>query len=122
VFGDRPDRADAIEGEERSVTSAVYKTSELEIAAFLKARSHSLISSRLGEGRHLRVHRDSETLRAEAGVDRQLLSVLETASFLGVSESWVRRHVSELPAIRVGRLINNLGWRVRGIENQKVSS
>jgi integrase len=34
-----------------------------------------------------------------------LLDVKETASILRVSESWVRRHVSELPAFRVGRLV-----------------
>src|SRR5450755_2045262 len=33
------------------------------------------------------------------------LSVAETASHLGVSVSWVRRHIAELPTIRAGRLI-----------------
>jgi excisionase family DNA binding protein len=35
----------------------------------------------------------------------RLLTVRESAAFLGTSESWVRRHVRELPAIRLGRLI-----------------
>jgi excisionase family DNA binding protein len=33
------------------------------------------------------------------------MDVNEAAHVLGVSESWVRRHVSELPAVRVGRLV-----------------
>jgi integrase len=33
------------------------------------------------------------------------MDVTEAARLLGVSESWVRRHVSELPAVRVGRLV-----------------
>ena len=34
-----------------------------------------------------------------------LLNVREVASILGVSESWVRRHASELPVVPVGRLV-----------------
>lgn len=34
-----------------------------------------------------------------------LASVRETAAILGVSESWVRRHASELPLVRIGRLV-----------------
>jgi integrase len=34
-----------------------------------------------------------------------LLDVKETAEMLNVSVSWVRRHVSELPSVRVGRLV-----------------
>jgi integrase len=37
--------------------------------------------------------------------DDRLLSVTEAAGFLNVSECWVRRHKSELPMVRVGRLI-----------------
>jgi integrase len=33
------------------------------------------------------------------------VSVRETAALLAMSESWVRRHVGELPAVRVGRLV-----------------
>jgi len=33
------------------------------------------------------------------------LTACETATLLGVSESWVRRHRNELPLLRVGRLI-----------------
>jgi len=33
------------------------------------------------------------------------LNAKEAASFLGVSETWVRRHVSELPSVSVGRLL-----------------
>ena len=36
---------------------------------------------------------------------RSLISVREAATRLGVSECWVRRHVRELPSVRVGRLI-----------------
>ena len=34
-----------------------------------------------------------------------LLDVHQTAEFLKVSDTWVRRHESELPAVRLGRLI-----------------
>jgi integrase len=34
-----------------------------------------------------------------------LLDVRQTAAFLNVSDSWVRRHVAELPAVRIGRLV-----------------
>jgi integrase len=34
-----------------------------------------------------------------------LMDVHDAAKFLSVSESWVRRHVHELPAVRVGRLV-----------------
>ena len=34
-----------------------------------------------------------------------LLDVRATAALLNVSETWVRRHVAELPAMRVGRLV-----------------
>lgn len=36
---------------------------------------------------------------------KRFLSVAETAQFLNVSKTWVRRHVSELPSVRIGRLI-----------------
>ena len=36
---------------------------------------------------------------------RALLSVADVADLLGVSDSWVRRHINELPAVRVGRII-----------------
>ena len=35
----------------------------------------------------------------------RLLGIPEVATRLGVSESWVRRHIAELPAARFGRLI-----------------
>jgi len=35
----------------------------------------------------------------------QFLTVPDVAQRLGVSESWVRRHISELPVVRVGRLV-----------------
>ena len=34
-----------------------------------------------------------------------LLDVRQTATLLNVSDSWVRRHVAELPVVRIGRLI-----------------
>jgi integrase len=34
-----------------------------------------------------------------------LISVRDAAAFLGVSESWVRRHQHELPIVRTGRLV-----------------
>ena len=34
-----------------------------------------------------------------------LLDVRAAAAFLGVSGTWVRRHIAELPAVRVGRLV-----------------
>jgi excisionase family DNA binding protein len=36
---------------------------------------------------------------------RSLVDVKEAANILGVSESWIRRHLAELPVFRVGRLI-----------------
>jgi excisionase family DNA binding protein len=36
---------------------------------------------------------------------KRYLAVPEVAESLGVSESWVRRHIAELPAVRVGRLV-----------------
>src|SRR5208282_978916 len=36
---------------------------------------------------------------------KTFLDVREAASRLGVSQSWIRRHERELPAVRVGRLI-----------------
>ena len=33
------------------------------------------------------------------------LTTSQVAEYLGISESWVRRHTAELPTIRVGRLI-----------------
>lgn len=41
----------------------------------------------------------------DLGIPNSLLTVRETASFLKVSESWVRRHLHELPFVRVGRLL-----------------
>lgn len=38
-------------------------------------------------------------------IETGLLNAKEAASFLGVSETWVRRHVSELPSVSVGRLL-----------------
>ena len=38
-------------------------------------------------------------------VSPRLLTVNEAAVNLGVSSSWVRRHVRELPAVRLGRLV-----------------
>ena len=37
--------------------------------------------------------------------ENRLLTVVEAAHFLGVSESWVRRHQHELPVVRTGRLV-----------------
>jgi len=38
-------------------------------------------------------------------VSNSLFDLRTTADLLGVSASWVRRHISELPCVRVGRLI-----------------
>jgi predicted DNA-binding transcriptional regulator AlpA len=47
-----------------------------------------------------------ENLEARpSGTHTPLLDVRQAATILGVSESWVRRHVSELPTVRVGRLV-----------------
>jgi excisionase family DNA binding protein len=42
---------------------------------------------------------------AEFPTPRPFVSVRETAALLATSESWVRRHVGGLPAVRVGRLV-----------------
>src|SRR5271169_2374967 len=36
---------------------------------------------------------------------RPYVSVHDGAQILDVSESWIRRHIGELPAVRVGRLV-----------------
>jgi len=41
----------------------------------------------------------------QAAADVALWDIKQTAGYLGVSESWVRRHLSELPHSRHGRLI-----------------
>jgi integrase len=41
---------------------------------------------------------------SERGPNR-LLDVSEAAEILGLSESWVRRHISELPVVRLGRTV-----------------
>jgi integrase len=45
--------------------------------------------------------------------DGSLMTVAEAASFLHVSQSWVRRHISELPAGRYGRVIRIDGDRLK---------
>jgi integrase len=45
----------------------------------------------------------SQTTQSSTG--RPFLNVRDSAALLGTSESWVRRHVGELPAVRVGRLL-----------------
>jgi len=47
----------------------------------------------------------SPEARAEGTVPPALLDVRQTAALLGVSECWVRRHMKQLPAVRVGHLI-----------------
>lgn len=52
--------------------------------------------------------------------DTPLMTVAETAAFLHVSESWVYRHMSELPRVRYGRLIRIDGEHLkRTIESGK---
>ena len=46
----------------------------------------------------------SEALSSSPASER-FLTISEVAASLGVSESWVRRHITELPAIRIGRLL-----------------
>ena len=41
----------------------------------------------------------------QSSLGRTLLTVRDSAVLLGVSQSWVRRHVRELPTVRVGRLV-----------------
>jgi integrase len=42
---------------------------------------------------------------AEIPTIRPFLNVREAANLLGVSECWIRRHVAELPVVRLGRLL-----------------
>ncbi len=42
---------------------------------------------------------------AQPSFGRKLLTVRDSAVLLGVSQSWVRRHVRELPTVRIGRLV-----------------
>jgi excisionase family DNA binding protein len=51
----------------------------------------------------LRIRNHNGAVKAER--QAVLLCVREAAGLLGVSESWVRRHARELPAIRLGRLV-----------------
>lgn len=54
------------------------------------------------------------------GGDRSLMTVEGTAAFLQVSESWVYRHLSELPIIGKGRIIRiDCDLLRRTIENGK---
>jgi len=47
-----------------------------------------------------------ENIQGQVETGHQILiSVHEAAKFLNVSESWIRRHISELPAIRIGHHI-----------------
>jgi len=46
----------------------------------------------------------TETNQADSQ-DDSLLDVSETSRLLGVSESWVYRHASELPAVRIGAML-----------------
>jgi hypothetical protein len=46
---------------------------------------------------------------------KTVLSVQETASFLGVSASWVRRHLAELPVVPMpGRLVRIDSAKIQG--------
>ena len=43
---------------------------------------------------------------SNAAKQRQgLLDVRQTAALLNVSDSWVRRHLAQLPFVRIGRLV-----------------
>lgn len=46
-----------------------------------------------------------EFVTSTASPSKRLLDVSETAEFLKVSESWIRRHIAELPTVHVGRLV-----------------
>lgn len=41
----------------------------------------------------------------KSAIERPLSTVREAAAMLGVSECWVRRHATELPVVRLGRLL-----------------
>jgi integrase len=47
----------------------------------------------------------ASALKPESCLSKALLDVRATADLLGVSTSWVRRHVAELPCVRVGRMV-----------------
>ena len=52
--------------------------------------------------------------------DKPLMTVAKAATFLNCSESWVRRHLTELPHTRRGRLIRIDGQQVKSrIEDRK---
>ena len=42
---------------------------------------------------------------AADGLDKPLLTVREAACLLNVSECWIRRHIRELPVVRLGRAV-----------------
>jgi excisionase family DNA binding protein len=52
----------------------------------------------------------------------RLLTVLEAAAFLNVSESCVRRHVAELPILRIGRLVRIDAALLAGQFQEKLSA
>ena len=47
----------------------------------------------------------TNSLEQQCAVSKSLLEVRLAANVFGVSTSWIRRHITELPAIRVGRFI-----------------
>src|SRR5438309_11703282 len=51
-----------------------------------------------------------------------LLTVAQTATVLGLSQSWVRRHVAELPVVRLGRLVHFDETLLLELINNRVSA
>jgi hypothetical protein len=47
----------------------------------------------------------TNSLEQEREASKSLLDVRLAAKVFGVSTSWIRRHITELPTIRVGRFI-----------------
>src|SRR5882724_1983530 len=53
---------------------------------------------------------------------KMLINTRECAALMGVSPSWVRRHLSELPVVRLGRLIRFDKILLLEVFNSRVSA
>jgi len=75
------------------------KSAEYSVASTKTENGAGCADERSGPRSHLQV----QTIPSSIG--QTLLTVRESSVLLGVSQSWVRRHVRELPTVRVGRLV-----------------
>src|ERR1039457_5563452 len=76
--------------------------------------------NRPGHKSHAAAPQERGAVVAEAVSDKPLITIATAATFLHCSESWVRRHLTELPHTRRGRLIRIDGDQLKStIESGK---